>query len=80
MLSGKHMGKPVHKIATVIGIAWMGLMVAVGLWLGFAGLFLGAPGLIFESGFGDIWILAIFAAPGYFLWKWGTRTTEAEED
>ena len=61
-----------RKVAWGIGILWMGAMVAIGVWLGFAGLFLDMAGILFESGYGDIWILAIGALPGYFLWKWGS--------
>ena len=60
-----------RKAAWGFGIVWMGAMIAIGVWLGFTGLFLGWGGIVFESGYGDIWILAICAAPGYFLWKWG---------
>src|SRR3546814_9153700 len=80
MLSGKHTGYAVRKIASVIGIIWMSLMVAIGIWLGITGLFFGAAGLVFESGYGDIWILAILAAPGYFLWKWASATSEPRSE
>ena len=58
--------------AKIIGAAWIAAVVTFGVWLGFAGVFMGVGGLIFESGYGDIWILAIVAVPGYFVWKWGT--------
>jgi hypothetical protein len=47
----------------------MALLVAIGVWLGITGLFFGAPGLVLEGGYGDIWILAILAAPGFLLWS-----------
>jgi hypothetical protein len=60
-----------HKAAHIIGVSWMGLVVAYGVWLGFAGLFFDQGGIFFESGFGDIWILAICGVPGYLLMVWG---------
>ena len=57
--------------AKIIGAAWIAAVVTFGGWLGFAGVFVGVGCLIFESGYGDIWILAIVAVPGYFVWKWG---------
>ena len=68
-----------RKTARGIGILWMGAMVAIGVWLGFAGLFVGRGGILFESGFGDIWILSIFGLPGYFLWKWGGAAERGQE-
>ncbi len=68
-----------RKTVRGIGILWMGAMVAIGVWLGFAGLFGGKSGILFESGFGDIWILAIAGLPGYFLWKWGGAAESDQE-
>jgi hypothetical protein len=61
-----------HRIAVIAGIAWMGILIAIGAWLGFSQLFLDGSGILFKSGFGDIWILAILALPGYLLWNWGS--------
>lgn len=55
------------------GIAWMALAIAYGVWLGVTGLLFDAPGILFQSGFGDIWILALAALPGYGLYVWGTK-------
>ena len=63
-----------RRVAMAIGILWMGALVVVGLWLGFGGLFFGVSGIVFKSGFGDIWILAIYGIPGYLLWRWGAPT------
>ncbi len=68
-----------RKVAWRIGILWMWVVVAIGLWLGFGGLFLGIGGILFESGFGDMWILAILGMPGYFLWKWGGAAERGQE-
>ncbi len=62
-----------RKVAWAIGFLWMWAMAAIGLWLGFGGSFLDGGGILFESSYGDIWILAILAVPGFFLWKWGTQ-------
>ena len=66
-------GVLLREALRVVGIVWIGLVVAAGAWLGFAGLFLNQGGIIFESGFGDIWILAICAAPGYFFYVFGGK-------
>lgn len=65
-----------RKVAKYIGGAWLAVVIALGVWLGFSGAFLNVPGLVFQDGYGDIWILALVAAPGYFLWKWGNPDTE----
>ncbi len=65
-----------HKAAKIIGIIWIALVVAYGLWLGFSGMFLGQGGIFFESGFGDIWVLAICGMPGYLLILWGDKKAE----
>ena len=43
-----------RRIAVVVGIGWMALIGALGAWLGFSEAFLGATGLIFEGGYGEI--------------------------
>lgn len=63
-----------QQIARLVGAVWIGGVVCLGMWLGLSGLFWGAPGLVFDSGFADVWVLAILASPGYFLWKWGGQT------
>ena len=74
------MGHVVHQVLRTIGILWMGAMVAIGVWLGFDGLFVGRGGILAESGMENIWflvigiwILALCGVPGYFLWKWSAR-------
>ena len=81
------MGNDVHQVARKIGILWMGAMVAIGVWLGFAGLSLGRSGILFEGGTQDIlilvigiWILALCGVPGYFLWKWGGKEGVEQEN
>ena len=64
-------GVVMRKVAWGIGVLWMGAVAAIGAWLAFAGVFLGRGGILFESGWGDIWILVLCGLPGYFLWKWG---------
>ena len=56
-----------RRAAQLVGLTWIGAVVVFGLWLGFRQAFLGAPGLIFESGMGDIYVLAAIAAPGGLL-------------
>lgn len=65
-----------QKVAWGVGVLWISVVVAFGLWLGFAGLFLGRGGILFESGFGDIWVLAICGLPGYLLLMWGKNKTD----
>ena len=64
-----------RTIAQVVGSVWVIMVVAFGIWLGFGGVFFGVSWLNFEIGIGDIWILAIAAAPGFFIWNWGTGGT-----
>ena len=59
-----------RNIAGVIGVSWMAIVIGYGIWLGVTQAFMDTPGIFFQSGFGDIWILAIAAIPGYALWKW----------
>lgn len=66
-----------RKLALVTGVVWMAALAAFGIWLGFAEAFLHAPGLVFASGWGDVWILGIAGIPGYALWQWGRRLTTA---
>jgi len=68
-----------RKIAWGLGFFWMVALVAVGVWHGFMQLFFGWGGILFQSGFADIWILAIFALPGYLLWKWGSGAAEVDK-
>jgi len=70
----------VRRVAWIVGIAWMGAMVALGAWLGISQLHFGGSGILFESGFADIWILAICALPGYLLWKWGAGTGTRKQE
>ena len=64
-----------RTIAQVLGSVWLVVVVAFGIGLGFGGAFFGVSVLNFESGIGDIWILAVAAAPGFFIWNWGTGGT-----
>jgi hypothetical protein len=60
-----------RRIAVVVGIGWMALIGALGAWLGFSEAFLGATGLIFEGGYGEIYLLAALFFPGYLIHRWG---------
>jgi hypothetical protein len=57
----------------IAGIAWMALVAAFGSWLGFREAFLHAPGLIFEEGYGEVYLLAAAFFPGYAPYRWGKR-------
>lgn len=50
-----------------VGIAWIAIVVAFGIYVGFMGVFFRAPGLLTEGGYGDIWLLALIASPGMAL-------------
>ena len=62
-----------RAVATGLGVVWMGVIVAAGLWLGLRETFFDEPGILFAGGYGDIYILAIVGIPGYLLYRWGTR-------
>jgi hypothetical protein len=50
----------------------MALVGALGAWLGLSEAFLGAPGLIFKGGYGEVYLLAaLFFFPGYLIYRWG---------
>lgn len=61
----------VGRVAKAVGIGWMALIGALGAWLGFSETFLGAPGLIFKGGYGEVYLLAAFFSPGYLIYRWG---------
>ncbi len=65
-----------RKVVLGIGLLWMGLMAAIAIALGFTGVLVGGGGIVFESDYGDIWILAMGVLPGYFIWKWGNSLKE----
>lgn len=46
------------RVAKAVGIGWMALVGALGAWLGLSEAFLGAPGLIFKGGYGEVYLLA----------------------
>lgn len=60
-----------RAIARIVGIVWMLLVGVATVWLGIRETFFGAPGLIFEGGYGEIYLAFVAALPGYFVWKWG---------
>jgi hypothetical protein len=60
-----------RRVAVVVGIGWMALIGVLGAWLGFSEGILGAPGLIFEGGYGEIYLLAVLFFPGYLIYRWG---------
>jgi hypothetical protein len=49
----------------------MALVGALGAWLGLSEAFLGAPGLIFKGGYGEVYLLAALFFPGYLIYRWG---------
>lgn len=57
----------VATLVRVLGYAWIGLVVAFGVYLGIGGAFLHMPGLLNQEGYGDIWILTLMASPGLAL-------------
>jgi hypothetical protein len=59
-----------RKFATVLGIVWMALAGALFLWLGVSEAF-GYPGLIFNGGYGEVYLVLAFGLPGYLLYRWG---------
>ena len=61
------------RSAKLLGYVWVGLVVAFGAYLGFMGMFFRAPGLLNQEGYGDIYILALVAAPGLGLIWLGNR-------
>ena len=65
-----------RKVVLGIGLLWMGLMAAIAIALGLTGVFVGSGGIVFESDYGDIWILGMGVLPGYFIWKWGNSLKE----
>ena len=64
-----------RKIARLIGIAWMAAAFAAVLIVGFIELFFnGGTGLIIPipGGFGEVYVIAALALPGYGLYAWGS--------
>ncbi len=55
------------SIVRAIGYIWIGLVAAFGIYSGFMSAFFHAPGLVTQSGFGDIWFLTLVASPGVGL-------------
>ncbi len=62
-----------RRIAVAIGIVWMTLVGAAGAWLGFREAFLYVPGLFFEGGYGEMYLIAAAFLPGFMLHRWGSR-------
>lgn len=63
-----------RNLAKIVGVGWIAVFVAIGIWLGIREM-LGAPGILFEGGYGEVYVLMLLAAPGYLLYRWGVATT-----
>lgn len=59
------------RIAVPVGIVWMALAAMFGAWLGFREAFLYAPGLFFEGGYGEVYLIGAAFLPGFLLYRWG---------
>lgn len=68
----------IRWIAAVLGFAWVVANAAFGVFLGVTGALFNAPGIIFQSGYLDLFLLVIVAWPGYALWKWSGKLNFGE--
>jgi hypothetical protein len=64
-----------RNIAAALGIAWVAAAVIAMFYWGWLES-QGAPGIIFKSGIGDVYVFAVAAIPGYFLYRWGNKGSD----
>lgn len=57
----------IERALRYVGYGWIAIVALYGVWLGFRQMFFNEPGLIFTSGIGDIYVLALIASPGIGL-------------